>query len=321
MEQIRRRRSPRIAIVGSLNMDLVVSAERMPRIGETISGSSIHYVAGGKGANQAIGCARLGADVQMIGAVGNDAFGQRILREMSQSGANTDAVAILDNKATGIAAITRTLDDNSIIIVPGANAELTSERVRQHRSVIEQADLLLVQLEIPLNAVKEALQLAREAGVTTVLNPAPAQQLPTAILQLADYITPNETEFAQLAEYAEAAGEDAWIAALAAWEKTYGQKVVLTRGKQGAAMMLNGQLHTVQAPPVEVVDTTGAGDCLNAAFGFGLASGWDALKSLRLAVTAASISVGRFGAQAGMPTLSEIESAVDAGKSGIASLL
>ncbi|OME85294.1 ribokinase [Paenibacillus sp. FSL A5-0031] len=321
MEQISLRRAPRIVIVGSLNMDLVVSAERMPRIGETIPGSSIHYVAGGKGANQAVGCARLGADVQMVGAVGNDVFGQRILSEMRQSGVNTDAIAILDDKATGIAAITRTLDDNSIIIVPGANAELTAERVRQYWSVIEQADLLLVQLEIPLDAVKEALQLAREAGVATVLNPAPAQQLPTAILQLADYITPNETEFAQLAEYAEAAGENVWIAALAAWEKTFAQKVVLTRGKQGAAIMLNGQLHTVQAPLVEVVDTTGAGDCLNAAFGFGLASGWDTVKSLRLAVKAASISVRRFGAQAGMPTMSEIESAVDEGESSITSLL
>lgn len=298
--------TPKIVIVGSLNMDIVVSTERLPAIGETLTGKSIHYISGGKGANQAVGCARLDADVQMIGAVGNDEFGKTIVAAMQRDNVQMGCVEIVDHLPTGVASITKTNDDNSIIIVPGANAYMTADIVNKYADIIQQADLLLVQLEIPLDGVHKALQLARAANVTTILNPAPVQQLSDELISLADYITPNEIELAQLGgQLGDVATED-WVANMKLWNERYNQKVVLTRGKDGAAILIDGELHVVQAPKVEVVDTTGAGDCLNAAFGYGIASGLNELDALSLAVKAASLSVGRFGAQAGMPTLDEL---------------
>ncbi|CAE6458824.1 unnamed protein product, partial [Rhizoctonia solani] len=150
-------------------MDLVLSMERMPRMGETIQGDSIHYISGGKGANQAVGCARLGADVVMIGAVGGDAFGSQILARMRGFGVDTAAIAELKDAATGTAAILHTEGDNCIVIVPGANGRCTPEMIETHRAYIAGADALIVQLEIPLPAVETALRIAREAGVRTIL--------------------------------------------------------------------------------------------------------------------------------------------------------
>jgi len=296
---------PNIVIVGSLNMDLVVSTERLPAIGETLSGQSIHYISGGKGANQAVASAKLGADVHMIGAVGNDEFGKIIIAAMQSYHVQMDCVDIVEHLPTGVAVITKTKEDNSIIIVPGANAYMTADIVNKYADIIQQADILLVQLEIPLDGVQKALQLARDANVTTILNPAPAQKLSDELISLADYITPNEIELAQLGGQLEDVVTADWIASMKRWNEQYKQKVVLTRGKDGAAMIVNGELQFVQAPKVEVVDTTGAGDCLNAAFGYGIASGMNELDALSLAVKAASLSVGRFGAQPGMPTLDE----------------
>jgi ribokinase len=288
-------------------MDLVVSAERMPAIGETISGKTIHYIPGGKGANQAVGCARLGAEVHMIGAVGDDMFGSVLMSEMKNNGVRADGIGIIERTPTGIASILHTSEDNCIVIIPGANGEMTPSRVEQSASFIAQADLLLVQLEIPLESVRAALRIARSAGVRTVLNPAPARDLPEDLLKLADYITPNETEFASLGGFKETDGQEAWQAGLSDWEQRYGHKVILTRGKHGASYWSEGKAATIPAPLVEAVDSTGAGDCLNAAFGFGLASGWSLERSLQFAVKAATLSVTKFGAQAGMPTIEEVE--------------
>lgn len=303
---------PRIAIVGSLNMDLVVTAERAPRTGETLQGESVHFIPGGKGANQAVACARLGAEVYMIGAVGSDPFGTTIVDEMRKNGVLTDRIDVLKDTATGIASILHTHEDNSIVIVPGANGQVTPERVERSRDLIAGADVLLVQLEIPLESAAAALRIAKESGVRTILNPAPARTLPEEVLRLADYITPNETEFAILGAYGDREGDggvapDDWQAGLIEWTNRYGHSVILTRGKHGASYVRDGAPETVAAPPVQPVDTTGAGDCLNAAFAYGLASGWDTERSLRFAVRAASLSVTKFGAQDGMPTLEEVE--------------
>ncbi|WP_058302951.1 ribokinase [Gorillibacterium timonense] len=326
---------PRIAVVGSLNMDLVVTAERMPQTGETLTGESIHSISGGKGANQAVACARLGAQVDLIGAVGDDTFGSSLLAELKKSGVSTDTVSRLTDTATGIASILHTRQDNSIVVVPGANGKVSAELVERSADTIRQADVLLVQLEIPLDAVKAALRIAQSAGVRTVLNPAPARSLPREMLLLADYFTPNETEFAffnrgyrqplpsemqnapsgsPLSDHEQAAtvqadsgqGADDWQAALSEWAQHYGHTVILTRGREGASYLHNGAPVTVPAPIVQAVDTTGAGDCLNGAFGFGLASGWSVEHSLQFAVKAASLSVTKFGAQAGMPTFAEV---------------
>lgn len=298
---------PRIAVVGSLNMDLVVTAGRMPAVGETIQGEAIHYIPGGKGANQAVGCARLGAEVQMIGAVGDDPFGETLKAEMARNGVGIDRLETLAGTPTGTATILHTREDNCIVIVPGANGAVTPALVERSAETIRQADVLLVQLEIPLEAVQAALRIAKSAGVRTVLNPAPVRQLPDELLELADYLTPNETEFASLAgSRGDAASPDAWQSSLLEWADRHKPAVILTRGRHGASYVSGGKPVTIPAPPLSPVDTTGAGDCLNAAFGFGLASGWDIGKALRFAVKAASLSVTKFGAQAGMPIMEEV---------------
>lgn len=297
---------PKIVVAGSLNMDIVVSMERMPSAGETVAARSVRYLPGGKGANQSVGSARLGADVVHIGAVGDDLFGRQIAEKFRSLGMRTDALAVLPDAPTGIASIYHTPEDNCIAVVPGANASCTAAYIEEHAAAIREARLLLVQLEIPLPAVQRALEIAREAGVITVLNPAPAQPLPAEILALADWITPNESEFAVLSGKAPGS-EPEWQAALQQYRAEHGPAVLVTRGAKGCSYLEpGGALRTVPAPAVEVVDTTGAGDALNAAFGFGLASGWEIDRAATFAVTAASLSVTRFGAQDGMPSYDEV---------------
>lgn len=300
-------KAPHIVVVGSLNMDLVVSTPRLPRIGETLKGDSIHYIPGGKGANQAVGCARLGAQVTMIGAVGDDVFGRQIVREMERNGVSTKAIDVLEGMSTGTATILHTPDDNCIVIVPGANGQITAERIERHREMIEHADLVIMQLEIPMDAVSKAIAIAHEAKVPTVLNPAPASVLPAEMAAAVDWLTPNETEFEILANEGPVASLDAMKEAMRRWEKRYGSRMLVTLGERGACFLEDGELSLIEAPVVTPVDTTGAGDCLNAAFSFGLATGKTIKQSVSFAVRAASLSVMRFGAQAGMPTLPEVD--------------
>lgn len=300
-------KSPRIAVVGSLNMDLVISMDRMPEVGETVQGREMHTVPGGKGANQAAGCARLGTDTAMIGAVGNDLFGGQLLDHMKKQGVRTEAIAVHENTGTGIASIYHTREDNCIVIVPGANALCTAEWVEKNRRLIEEAGVMLTQLEIPLSAVERALEIARDAGVVTVLNPAPARELPAELLAKVDYLTPNETEFALLS--GSPTDTDAELeAAMREWQAKYGTRVIVTRGKDGCSFLGDdGRIVTVPSLKVEVVDTTGAGDTLNAAFCCKLAAGSSIPDAVDYAVRAASLSVTKFGAQEGLPTPEEIE--------------
>lgn len=293
----------RIAVVGSLNMDLVVSLSRMPKIGETLQGDELHTIPGGKGANQAVGCAKLGAQVSIIGAVGQDGFGDQLYAQMEKHGIHTHGIVRADC-STGTATILHTPVDNCIVVVAGANGKVTPEQVKQYAQLIQEADVLLVQLEIPLPAVQMALEIARRAGVRTVFNPAPAVVLPTEMLQVVDFITPNETEFELLSGSAYA--DDFELQqGMQRWEAN-GPRLLLTRGEKGVALLVAGNLHTIPAPRVQVVDTTGAGDACNAAFSVALAQGYDILEAAAIAVKAASLSVTRFGAQAGMPLLAEL---------------
>lgn len=298
---------PNIVVVGSINMDIVLTMSRMPQVGETVAGQQVHYVPGGKGANQAVGCAKLGAAAAMVGAVGSDASGDQLLHNLKECGVRTETVAVVPDTPTGTAAIFHTKEDNCIVVVPGANEKVTPEYVERHRELIQAADLLLVQLETPIPTVRRALELAREAGVCTVLNPAPIRLGLEAVLPLADVLTPNETEFALLCGQ-EADSDDALQDQMRKWQHTNGHRLVVTRGKAGASFLDDqGDLCTVPSWPVEVVDTTGAGDTLNAALCVGLASGRDFREALEYAVKAASLSVRKFGAQGGMPTKEEME--------------
>ncbi len=302
-------------------MDVVVTMPRLPRIGETMRGEAVRYVPGGKGANQAYGLARLEAPVAMVGRLGSDGFGERIHRQLAEAGVELAAVEFSEAHATGTAHISLTPEDNCIVIVPGANEACDEAYIERHADAIRGAAVTVAQLEIPLAAVERAFRIAKEAGGITVLNPAPAAALPASLLEATDYLTPNETEWGMIGSddaggdslgAADDAGgeEDSRLAgSLRAWEAAKGAKgakVVVTRGARGCSFLEDGELVTVPAPKVSIVDTTGAGDAFNAAFAYGLLHGKPLRENCAFAVKAASMAVQVFGAQDGMPHLKDL---------------
>jgi len=288
----------RIVVVGSINMDLVTQAPRFVGAGETILGERFLTVPGGKGANQAVAAARLGAEVALVGATGDDVFGRQLRESLAAEGIDLSHVAQLADCASGTASITVAGGENQIIVVPAANAQVTPAQVEQAQALITRADAVLVQMEIPLAAVEATLRLGHRVGVPVILNPAPAQQLPTEWLQLARYVTPNQHELAIL--LGADAEEDFRILMQRA-----PCPVVLTRGGEGAWYREQGEPIHQPGFAVDVVDSTGAGDTFNAAFAVFLHEGLPA--AVRKACAAAALSVGRLGAQTGMPGLQEVE--------------
>lgn len=297
--------SGNIVVLGSLNMDLVLTAHRIPKEGETVHGEAMDYLPGGKGANQAVGCARLGAAVLMIGAVGRDAFGRMLIESLAANGVRTDGVATCDSERTGTAVIMRTQANNRIIVISGANGELGAEHLSPFEEELKRSDVLLTQLEIPLETVEYGVKLARANGVKTILNPAPAKPLPDSLLQSVDYLTPNETEFELLC--GQPFEDDRQLESLMKdWVKSYPHQLIVTRGEKGCSYIQGGVMKTVPSLKVQAVDTTGAGDAFNAALAAAVAGGKPVDEAVRFAVTASGLSVTKFGAQAGMPTLEEV---------------
>ncbi|RED64555.1 MULTISPECIES: ribokinase [Cohnella] len=299
---------PVVAVVGSINMDIVVESSSFPQPGETVMGRSIAYFAGGKGANQAVAAARLGADVRMIGAIGSDNFGSELLAGLKAEGIDTRGVKVTEG-ASGIASILVSGGENEIVVVPGANGELRPEDVAANASLIEEADIVLVQLEVPQDTVEAALKLAKTYGKKTVLNPAPAGRFPDEWLPLADIVTPNETELAALV------GEERLDDPLVLQEATNklhmrgASRIIVTLGANGAALSLgDGEIARVPGHRVTVVDTTGAGDTFHGALAAAWAGGLELPEALAAAVKASALSVTKEGAQTGMPTLEELSS-------------
>jgi ribokinase len=288
----------RIVVVGSINMDLVTLAPRFVGPGETILGERFLTVPGGKGANQAVAAARLGADVALVGATGNDAFGKQLREGLAAEGIDLDHVAQLDDSASGTASITVAGGENQIIVVPAANARVTPAQVERAQSLIERADAVLVQMEIPLETVEATLRLGHRLGVPVILNPAPAQQLPTDWLQLARYVTPNQHELAILL------GADPHEDFRALMQRSP-CPVVLTCGGEGAWYREQGEPLHQPGFTVDVVDTTGAGDTFNAALAVFLHEGLP--EAVRKACAAAALSVTQLGAQGGMPRLTGVQ--------------
>ena len=288
----------RIVVVGSINMDLVTLAPRFVGPGETILGERFLTVPGGKGANQAVAAARLGADVALVGATGNDAFGKQLRDGLAAEGIDLDHVAQLDDSVSGTASITVAGGENQIIVVPAANARVTPAQVERAQSLIERADAVLVQMEIPLETVEATLRLGHRLGVPVILNPAPAQQLPTDWLQLARYVTPNQHELAILL------GADPHEDFRALMQRSP-CPVVLTCGGEGAWYREQGEPLHQPGFTVDVVDTTGAGDTFNAALAVFLHEGLP--EAVRKACAAAALSVTQLGAQGGMPRLTGVQ--------------
>ncbi|MBD7909300.1 ribokinase [Sporosarcina gallistercoris] len=297
----------RIVVVGSLNMDIIISTNRLPQIGETILGNEVNYLPGGKGANQAVSIARLGGDVTMIGAVGQDEFGKSLLEQMENNEVNTAFIDQVEDIKTGIADIFHVNHDNCIVVVPGANFTLTPEKITpEMEQLIASADVLLTQLEIPLDTVQKVLEIASKHNVKSILNPAPAQTLPAEMLQLVDYLTPNETEFALLAEHPFNTDEELKDL-MKKWQAAYDQTLIVTLGDQGSAYLQNGQLVITPTEKVEVIDTTGAGDSFNGALAISVAEEKTLPEMIAFATKVAARAVTKFGAQDGMPYAADLD--------------
>ncbi|WP_085992233.1 ribokinase [Oceanobacillus senegalensis] len=285
---------PKITVIGSINMDLVTEAYKRPKAGETILGKKFSTIPGGKGANQAVAAARLGGKVTMIGCVGEDLFGKELLIRLEAEGVMTDHVRSVPSSKTGTAAITLAEGDNSIIVVPGANNELTEEMIVQNEEVIADSDVVIVQLEIPLPTVVKAATIAHHHGVKVILNPAPIQKLPDKLIDLAYVITPNEHEYKVLIKN--------YSGDLSKLER----KLIITKGGDGTVFYDKGKQVHLPSYHVDVVDTTGAGDSFNGGLAVQLAKGLSLKESCRYANAVGALSVMKLGAQSGMPTDTEV---------------
>lgn len=306
----------RITVVGSLNMDLVVRAPRIPRPGETILGGEFRTAPGGKGANQAVAAARLGGQVSMVGRVGSDAFAQSLLDGLTADGVDHTFVMQDPEAATGVALIM--VDDageNTIVVASGANMRLSPADVDAAEAAIAAADVLLLQLEVPLAAVVQAARVARAHGATVILNPAPACSLPNELLSLVDVLIPNESETALLTHLPVDDWAEIESAAMALRELGV-DTVVLTLGKRGALLVEKGEKELIPAFEVTPVDTTAAGDAFVGGFAVALAEGRSLTDAVRWGNAAGALATTRLGAQPSLPARRAVEALVAQGSTG-----
>jgi ribokinase len=297
-----------ILVVGSINLDLVVSTNRIPQIGETIKGSNFQTFFGGKGANQAVGVARLGYHVCMIGRVGNDEFGQRLRWALSQAGVQAEAVRVTPRTPSGVALITvESQGRNSIVVVSGANGKLTPRDIERKLALVHSAGLILTQLEAPLETVDYLAAAAARFGIPFVLDPAPAQKLPSSLLKKVAWLTPNETEAGILCGTSPEAvtSENARKFAESLLQKGP-QNVAIKLGSRGVYWATDHAHALVPAFKVRAVDSTAAGDAFNAGLAVSLMRGAAPLEAVRFASAVAALSVTRPGAQPSMPTAREV---------------
>ncbi len=296
-----------ITVVGSINTDLVIRTPRVPVPGETITGYDFQIIPGGKGANQAVAAARQGASVTMIGSIGDDDFGRQQQQCLERDNIDLAFLTVQPQCATGVAVIT--LDEtgqNSIIISPEANGHVTAQQIDTAREAITQADMLVCQLEIPLEAVTRAIELASENGVPIILNPAPARPLQGALLHNVTYVIPNETEASLLTGIDVKDIDSAQEAALHL-QKLGVATVILTLGDKGAVIAHAGACFHETALAVEAVDTTAAGDAFVGSFAVAVTEGKSVADAVKFAKHAAALAVTKLGAQPSLPTRAEVE--------------
>ncbi len=296
-----------VIVVGSLNMDLVIRAPKIPRPGETVLGSDFRQVPGGKGANQADAAAKLGAETAILGAVGRDSMGSTLVQALKMDGVKVDMVLEKEDLPTGVAAIVvEDSGNNAITVAPGANSGLTPHDISSMEGIFKGAKVMLVQLETPLDTVKRALQLARENNVKTILNPAPAMELDDEIFSLVDIMTPNETELEILSgmdtsdlDKVERAGQHLL--------KKGVSRLIVTLGSQGSMDIVQDSATTYPAYKVKAVDTTAAGDSFNAALAVSIANGESMEDSIRFATKVGAMTVTKHGAQTSLPLVGQVE--------------
>ena len=298
--------SPRVVVIGSLNMDLVVRCRRLPHPGQTIQAESSSEVCGGKGANQAVAAARAGGQVAMVGRVGDDAFAERLIDNLSQEGVDCEAVR-RTACPSGLAVVA--VEDggqNSILVVPGANGQVSVDDVRRAQPVIQASDIALVQLEVPLEAVLAAIRVARQANVPVILDPAPAPRVWSEELLTADLLCPNETEAAVMTGGCVESVEDAAAAARHLC-RSGARRVAVTLGDRGVLIRAGELERKIDSHPIDAVDTTAAGDAFAGALAVRWAEGADLLEAVQFANAAGAIAASRPGAQPGMANRLEIQ--------------
>lgn len=299
--------SPRVCVVGAANIDLISYVPRLPHLGETLHGTTFRMGYGGKGANQAVMAAKLGASVSMVTKLGRDTFGEGTLANFRAMGVGTDHVSFADDASSGVAPIfVDPSGSNAIVIVTGANDLLTDDEIDQARPAMAQAGVVVCQLEIPIAATASALRAAREAGTPTILNPAPARaDLPDELLALSDVLCPNQAEASMLTGRPVDTVDDAAQAARLLLGKGC-SAVVVTLGGEGCLVAVGGEAEHIEARPVDAVDTTGAGDAFVGALACFLAHGDTLPDAARSANRIASLSVLGHGTQASFPDRSDL---------------
>ena len=303
-------RLSKIVVVGSINNDLIINSPQAPRMGETVVGNGFMTAAGGKGANQAVAAARLGADVAMVASVGSDIFGSALKRNLEKDNIDTRFVKTCTGCATGTAVIVLHQGDNFIVLDAGANQLLTTSDIEAAEAIIKQADYLIVQLEIPVETAKYAMETAHKHGVKILLNPAPAVKVDDAMLSLADIVTPNESECEWITGIRMSHTQDAFRAAKHLMDKGVRQ-VCMTLGENGVVYNDGEHLKHMPCRKVEtVIDTTAAGDCFAGALAVALCEAKDIDAAVMFASAAAAIAVSRKGAQPSLPHRTEVDAAL-----------
>lgn len=290
-----------IVVVGSINADLVFTSSLRPNKGETVLGKDFKTVPGGKGANQAVASSRLGSNVTMFGCVGNDENGTFLINNLNNNNVNTESIEKINNVPSGVAGIILAEGDNSIIVVPGANHSITKEIIDKYKEIILNAKIVVLQLEIPLEVAKYVIDICYENNIKTILNPAPAIKLDISLIDKVTYITPNEHECKIVFD-----NDDV----LSLIEK-YPNKLLITEGSKGVKFHDGNEIKQIPTVKVEAIDTTGAGDTFNGALATAIVNGYDLEKAIDFSNKVAALSVTKFGAQGGMPTLKEIKEKFD----------
>ena len=304
---------PQIVVVGSINMDLVARMDRLPKPGETVTGETFQTISGGKGANQAVAAARLGAHTKMIGRLGDDSFGVTLRKDLNSAGVDTNHILETPGVSCGVALIgVEQSGANAITVIPAENGRLTADDVNSFQEIISTANALIVQLETPIETVAAAIQVAKKYGVLTILDPAPAPKgpLPQELMTV-DILSPNQSEAEALTGIPVIDWDSAKLAA-AEMKRLGANAVVLKMGALGALVYAqDGSIHQITAGEAEIVDTTAAGDAFTAAMTVALCEGQSLKNAAHFGSLAGTLACTRFGAQPAMPTRDEIKAWAD----------